>query len=85
MALRQLGVSITAYTSQVGSIALEKDYHLYDFNTIEGNPVRCPDQAKAKEMEELIAQVKAEHGRFAASLLRADLIEWHRAKRAGKP
>ena len=60
MALRQLGVSITAYTSQVGSIALEKDYHLYDLNTIEDNPVRCPDQAKAKEMEELIAQVKAD-------------------------
>lgn len=60
MALRQLGVSITAYTSQVGSIALEKDYHLYDLNTIEDNPVRCPDQAKAKEMEDLIAQVKAD-------------------------
>lgn len=60
LALRQLGVSITAYTSQVGSIALEKDYHLYDLNTIEDNPVRCPDQAKAKEMEELIAQVKAD-------------------------
>ena len=52
LALRQLGVSITAYTSQVGSIALEKDYHLYDLNTIEDNPVRCPDQTKAKEMEE---------------------------------
>lgn len=60
LALRQLGISITAYTSQVGSIALEKDYHLYDLNTIEYNPVRCPDQRKAKEMEDLIAQVKAD-------------------------
>ena len=60
LALRQLGISITAYTSQVGSIALEKDYHLYDLNTIEDNPVRCPDQRKAKEMEDLIAQVKAD-------------------------
>ena len=60
LALRQLGISITAYTSQVGSIALEKDYHLYDLNTIEDNPVRCPDQQKAKEMEDLIAQVKAD-------------------------
>ncbi len=59
-ALRQLGISITAYTSQVGNIALEKDYHQYDLNTIEDNPVRCPDQAKAKEMEDLIAQVKAD-------------------------
>ena len=60
LALRKLGISITAYTSQVGSIALEKDYHLYDLNTIEDNPVRCPDQQKAKEMEDLIAQVKAD-------------------------
>ncbi len=55
-----LGISITAYTSQVGNIALEKDYHQYDLNTIEDNPVRCPDQTKAKEMEDLIAQVKAD-------------------------
>lgn len=60
LALRHLGISITAYTSQVGSIALEKDYHLYDLNTVEDNPVRCPDQQKAKEMEDLIAQVKAD-------------------------
>ena len=60
LVLRQLGISITAYTSQVGSIALEKDYHLYDLSTIEDNPVRCPDQQKAKEMEDLIANVKAE-------------------------
>lgn len=60
LALRQLGISITAYTSQVGSISLDKDYHQYDLSTIEDNPVRCPDQAKAKEMEELIASVKAD-------------------------
>lgn len=60
LALQQLGISITAYTSQVGDIKLEKDYHLYDLGTIEDNPVRCPDQAKAKQMEELIAGVKAQ-------------------------
>jgi len=60
LALRQLGVSITAYTSQVGDIKLDKDYHKYDLNTIEDNPVRCPDQEKAKEMENLIANVKAD-------------------------
>ena len=60
LALRKIGVSVTAYTSQVGSIALEKDYHLYDLSTIEQNVVRCPDQQKAREMEELIAQVKGE-------------------------
>lgn len=60
LALRQLGISVTAYTSQVGDIKLEKDYHLYDLGTIEDNPVRCPDQAKAKQMEELIAGVKVQ-------------------------
>ena len=60
LALRQLGISITAYTSQVGDIALERDYHLYDLSKTEDNIVRCPDQQKAKEMEELIAQVKAD-------------------------
>lgn len=60
LALRQLGISITAYTSQVGDIALERDYHLYDLSKTEDNIVRCPDQQKAKEMEELIAQVKTD-------------------------
>lgn len=60
LALRQLGISITAYTSQVGDIALERDYHLHDLSKTEDNIVRCPDQQKAKEMEELIAQVKAD-------------------------
>ena len=60
LALQQLGISVTAYTSQVGDIKLEKDYHLYDLGTIEDNPVRYPDQAKAKQMEELIVGVKAQ-------------------------
>lgn len=60
LALKQLGVSIQAYTSQVGNIALEKDYKLYDLNLTETNAVRCPDPEKAQQMEELIAGVKAE-------------------------
>ena len=60
LALRQLGISVTAYTTQVGHIALERDYHLYDLSLTEQNAVRCPDPEKAREMEQLIAQVKAE-------------------------
>lgn len=59
LALRQIGVDIRAYTSQVGNIALEKDYTQYDLSLIESNPVRCPDSEKAAEMEQLIAEVKA--------------------------
>ena len=60
LALKQLGIKITAYTAQVGEIKLEKDYTAYDLSTIEENPVRCPDQEKAKEMQELIYQTKGE-------------------------
>lgn len=60
LVLRQKGISIQAYTSQVGPIALDKDYTRYDFSLTETNAVRCPDQQKAAEMEALIAEVKAE-------------------------
>ena len=60
LALRQLGISVQAYTSQVGDIALERDYHLYDLSQTESNAVRCPDVEKAQQMIELIEQVKAE-------------------------
>lgn len=60
LALRQLGVNITAYTSQVGDICLDKDYRKYDLSHTEGNIVRCPDAEKARLMEELISRVKAE-------------------------
>lgn len=58
LALRQHGISIQAYTSQVGAIALDKDYRKYDLSKAEANMVRCPDEAKARQMEELIGQVK---------------------------
>ena len=60
LVLRQKGISIQAYTSQVGDIALDKDYNRYDLSLTETNAVRCPDQQKAAEMEALIAKVKAE-------------------------
>ena len=60
LVLRQKGISIQAYTSQVGDIALDKDYSRYDLSLTETNAVRCPDQQKAAEMEALIAKVKAE-------------------------
>lgn len=60
LALQQWGIQVTAYTSQVGAIALEPPYTAYDFSEIEKNPVRCPDPAKAEEMAALIQQVKGE-------------------------
>lgn len=60
LALKQLGIKITAYTSQVGEIKLDKDYSNYDFNEIEKNDVRCPDPEKAAEMDKLIYKIKGE-------------------------
>jgi chorismate synthase len=60
LVLRQWGISVQAYTSQVGPIALERDYHLYDLEQTESNAVRCPDAEKAKEMAALITQMKQE-------------------------
>ena len=60
LALRQLGITIRAYTSQVGAIALDNDYTRYDLSLTESNIVRCPDPEKAREMEELILQVKSD-------------------------
>lgn len=60
LALKRLGISVYAYTSQVGSIALENDYRKYNPNLIESNIVRCPDRDKANEMEKLITEVKGQ-------------------------
>lgn len=43
LALKQLGISVTAYTSQVGPVKLDKDYKSYNLDLIETNDVRCPD------------------------------------------
>ncbi|EJW94877.1 chorismate synthase, partial [gut metagenome] len=59
LALRQYKIKIQAYTSEVGSIKLDKGYESYDLNLIEKNIVRCPDMEKAAEMEKLIAYMKS--------------------------
>lgn len=59
LALKQLGVEITGYTSQVGPIRADKPYYEYDFSNIEQNPVRCADPEVAEQMAELITQTRA--------------------------
>ena len=60
LVLKKYGISVQAYTSQVGNIALKRDYRLYDLSLTETNAVRCPDAEKAAEMEALITQMKNE-------------------------
>lgn len=58
LALARVGISVVAYTSQVGDIVLDNGYDGYDLSLVESNPVRCPDTCKASEMEQLILDVK---------------------------
>ena len=60
IALQTQGISVKAYTSQVGGIALAGTYKDYDLNAIESNAVRCPDAATAEKMADLIKSVKVE-------------------------
>lgn len=58
--LSQFNIEIKAYTSQVGHIALENDYRMYDLDRIEENIVRCPDPEIAQLMIKLIQEVRSE-------------------------
>lgn len=59
MALRDVGVDVVAYTSQVGELMLYKDYKQLDLSLVENNPVRCPDELMADRMMELIEEARA--------------------------
>ena len=51
-------ININAYVQSVGKISLNKPYQQLDFNKIESNPVRCPDQKIANEMESYIKNIR---------------------------
>lgn len=54
--LKEKGIQIHAYVSQVGALKTEKAYQELDFNQIESTPVRCPDLDMAEQM---ITHIKA--------------------------
>jgi chorismate synthase len=56
--LKNQGIIITAYTSQVGEIKLLKSYQDLDLSKTESNIVRCPDQLLADTMIQKIEQVR---------------------------
>ncbi|MEG1616325.1 MAG: chorismate synthase [Bacteroidales bacterium] len=60
LALRQLGIEINAYTSQVGDVEVKGSYRELDLSKTESNAVRCPDPATALRMESLIKEVQSE-------------------------
>ena len=56
--LKEAGIFINAYVSQVGSMELKKEYSELDLSAIESNPVRCPDASMAEQMINYIKEVK---------------------------
>ncbi len=56
--LRQEGIDVKAYVSQVGHLRLQRGYQDLDLSQIESNPVRCPDGGMAAEMEAFIKEVR---------------------------
>lgn len=60
LVLQKEGISVTAYTSQVGDVAVNKPYTELNLSKTEANIVRCPDSETASRMIELISKVKSE-------------------------
>ncbi|MCD8303675.1 MAG: chorismate synthase [Prevotellaceae bacterium] len=59
LALRGTGISIDAYTEQVGDVRLGLGLESLDLSLREGNDVRCPDPSAAALMAERIREAKA--------------------------
>lgn len=56
--LKEKGIFINAYVSQVGSLSTKKTYQELDFQDIEKTAIRCPDLDVAEQMIELIKAVR---------------------------
>ena len=51
-------MSVTAFTSSVGDIFMDKPYQDLDFSNIESNAVRCPDDEVAQSMIKKIKEIR---------------------------
>jgi len=60
LVLKNHGIEITAFTSQVGHIAMSQQFDEVDLTLIESNIVRCPEQETADKMIAYIKQLKDE-------------------------
>jgi chorismate synthase len=58
MLLKNFGITVQAYVSQVGDLKLVKDYLEMDLSKAEDNIVRCPDAATAEQMISYIDEVR---------------------------
>jgi chorismate synthase len=55
--LKSIGIDFSTYVDQVGELRYPSD-DFYSNESIESNPVRCPNDSMASQMEELIREVR---------------------------
>jgi chorismate synthase len=60
LVLKMQGIEIIAFTSQVGSIAMNQSFETLNLSLIESNAVRCPQPEIAEKMIQYIKQLKEE-------------------------
>lgn len=58
--LKNIGVQINAFVSQVGDLSLNKSWHECDLAKAEENAVRCPDEQLAEKMFHYIDGIRKE-------------------------
>ena len=58
--LQHMGVTITAFTSQIGSARLTEPYNKLNLSNIDNNSVRCPHPEVAAQMVAAIEQARSE-------------------------
>lgn len=51
------GISVHAYASQIGKIAIQRDYRELDLSDVYASPLRCPDNEIAKAMRQVLDEV----------------------------
>ena len=59
-ALKLRGITVRAYTSQVGTVAVERPYQELDLSRTYESDVRCPDDVAANRMREAIEAARRE-------------------------
>ncbi len=79
LVLRQTGVDIRAFTSQVGPIAMTQTLDSADLSLIESNIVRCPQPDIAQQMIDYIAALKKDGdstGGIVSCIIRGVPVGW---------
>ncbi len=64
----KLNVEILGFVDQVGEIKATIDYAKINLKKVEANPIRCPDEKRAKQMIELITSLKAQGDSIGGSV-----------------